>query len=499
MLETFYIPVLSRSVTYDRSVGYFRSSSLAVAAKGVSRFIKSGGTIRLLCGAEVTATDRDALLNKRTLDGAFAQRLAASLVTDDEIVRRRLEVLAWLAKERRLKVRIAIPVDASGQPLTTEGQDPYFHEKIGIFRDANGDGIAFQGSVNESATAWTRNFESFSVYTSWDATATHFSFWANKFEDRWNGRIPGFRVYDLPEAARLRLISLAPEQAPDEVDPEEAPGAGDDAVIARFLLEAPRLIGAERLAEATTGVELFPHQRQVVARLADTYPRSWLVADEVGLGKTISAGMSLRRLLLDGRVRKALILAPANVCRQWQDELFEKFGLWVPRLDGNKIYGVHPSDVRRLPKDANPYAEHPVLIASSHLARRIEHHDMLLAAGPYDLIIVDEAHHARRTHFHDDDYRPGRLLQLLDKITQSGAATAKWLLTATPMQVDPVELRDLLMPPPSGTIGSPDYGWNPQQETCNRIREPQCRGTADAIASGTEATLNPAKLVQAWV
>lgn len=445
LLETFYVPVLSRAVKYDRSVGYFRSSSLAAAAKGISRFINSGGVIRLLCGAEITPADRNALLNKDVLDEAFARRLAASLVTDDEVARRRLEVLAWLAKEKRLEIRIAIPVDASGQPLTTSNGETYFHEKIGVLRDARGDGIAFQGSVNESATAWARNFESFSVYASWNATATHFSYWANKFEDRWEGKVPGFKVYNLPEAARLQLISLAPDQMPDEVDPEEPPAVGDDAVVARYLLEAPRLIGAERLAEATTGVKLFPHQRQVVARLADTYPRSWLVADEVGLGKTISAGMSLRRLLLDGRVRKVLILAPANVCRQWQDELFEKFGLWIPRLDGNKIYGAHPSEVRKLPSGANPYAEHPVLIASSHLARRVEHHELVLAAGPYDLVILDEAHHARRTHFNDEDYRPGRLLQLLDKITQSGAAKAIWLLTATPMQLHPVELRDLLL------------------------------------------------------
>jgi hypothetical protein len=128
--------------------------------------------------------------------------------------------------------------------------------------------------VNESATAWTFNFESFSVYASWDATATHFSFWANKFEQQWAGHLKGFRVYALPEAARQRLISLAPNVVPGERDPEEPPAVGDDAVIAHFLRVAPRLAGADALAEATTGVNLFPHQRQVAARLAELYPRS---------------------------------------------------------------------------------------------------------------------------------------------------------------------------------------------------------------------------------
>jgi hypothetical protein len=455
VLETFYVPALSRATAYDRSVGYFRSSALSVAARGLSRFINGGGRVRLLCGAEITLADRDALLGRSSLDGAFAQRLADRLVTDNEVDQKRLQVLAWLAQEHRLEVRIAIAMDANGDPIVGGEQDPYFHEKIGVLRDALGNGVAFQGSVNESATAWTKNFESFSVYTSWGATSTHFSFWANKFEEHWAGRMAHFRVYPLPTAARERLLSVALDQAPDPRDIEEPPSVGVDAVVAKYLQVAPRLIGAEALAEATVGVDLFPHQRQVVERLAGLYPRSWLVADEVGLGKTISAGMALRRLILEGHVRRALILAPANVCRQWQDELFEKFGLWVPRLDANKIYGAHPSDIRD--GGANPYAEHPLLIASSHLARRPEHHRLVLDAAPYDLVVVDEAHHARRTHAAENRYRPGRLLELLDRLTNHGASRALWLLTATPMQIDPVELRDLLVHIGlQGTLSDPD-------------------------------------------
>jgi hypothetical protein len=445
VLDTFYVPALSRGRRYDRSVGYFRSSALSVAARGMSRFINGGGTVRLLCGAEISAADRDALLGRTTLDGAFAERLADHLLTDNEVDRRRLEVLAWLAREGRLEVRIAIAIDHQGAPLVGGDIEPYFHEKIGVLRDSHGDGVAFQGSINESATAWTINFESFSVYASWDATATHFSFWANKFEQHWSGDITGFRVYALPDAARQRLISLAPDFVPGERDPEEPTATGDDAVVAHYVRVAPRLVGADALAEATTGVSLFPHQRQVTGRLADLYPRSWLVADEVGLGKTVSAGLALRKLWLTGQVKRVLILAPANVCLQWQDELFEKFGIWVPRLDNQKIYGAHPDDVRSVSPGSNPYAANPLLIASSHLARRRDHQRLVLTAAPYDLLVVDEAHHARRSHADEDRYRPSRLLELLDAVRSRGAARALWLLTATPMQVTPIELRDLIV------------------------------------------------------
>lgn len=472
VLEIFYVPALSRANSYNRSVGYFRSSALSVAARGLSRFINGGGQLRLLCGAEITESDREALLGKGSLDGPFAQRLADRLVTDSDVNQNRLEVLAWLAQQGRLEVRIAIAIDDNGDPIVGGAQDPYFHEKIGILRDNHGDGVAFQGSVNESATAWTKNFESFSVYSSWGASSSYFSFWANKFDEHWAGRIDGFRVYPLPTAARDKLLSIAPDDQPDPRDVEEPAPVGADPVVARYLRVAPRLVASEGLAEATIGLNLFPHQRQVAERFAGMYPRSWLLADEVGLGKTISAGIALRRLLLEGRVNRALILAPANVCRQWQDELFEKFGLWVPRLDKNKIYGAHPSDERSA--GVNPYAEHPVLIASSHLARRPEHQRLVLDAAPYDLIVVDEAHHARRTHMAENRYRPGRLLELLDQLRDRGATRALWLLTATPMQIDPVELRDLLVHIGlQGTLADKDafnrFFWELAKEDDNKV------------------------------
>jgi hypothetical protein len=132
------------------------------------------------------------------------------------------------------------------------------------------------------------------------------------------------------------------------------------------------------------------------------------------------------------------------VCRQWQDELFEKLGLWVPRLDRGRIFGAHPDDVRDLKPGENPYATEALLLVSSHLARRAEHAKMILAAPSLDLLVVDEAHHARRQGADPDRYRPSRLLSLLDQVDAAGHAQATWLLTATPMQIDPIELVDLL-------------------------------------------------------
>ena len=133
---------------------------------------------------------------------------------------------------------------------------------------------------------------------------------------------------------------------------------------------------------------------------------------------------------------------------QWQEELYEKFVLNVPRYDGGEFRDVFG---RQLPDtDAeNPWNAHPIMLASSHLAKRRERQQQLLAADDWDLVVVDEAHHARRKDFQNTDlFRPNRLLELLLGPEHRPGLSAKTrgllLLTATPMQIDPREVFDLL-------------------------------------------------------
>ena len=105
-----------------------------------------------------------------------------------------------------------------------------------------------------------------------------------------------------------------------------------------FVREAPRLEpGGARVGEATAAVTPWPHQVRAFERLYDRWPPKLLVADEVGLGKTIQAGMLLRQAWLSGRAKRILILAPKAVLGQWQIELREKFNLDWPIYDGRKL------------------------------------------------------------------------------------------------------------------------------------------------------------------
>ncbi len=163
----------------------------------------------------------------------------------------------------------------------------------------------------------------------------------------------------------------------------------------------------------------------------------------MGLGKTIEIGLALRELLLSGRASTALVLVPASVMIQWQEELAEKLLLEVPRLDrANRVLAWPDGSV--MPIAGNVWHSSKLLLASSHLARRQDQQDDLLEAPGWDVVVVDEAHHARRSPAGHPNARPNRMLGLL----QAMRARGKWRMllaaSATPMQMHALDLFDLL-------------------------------------------------------
>ena len=260
---------------------------------------------------------------------------------------------------------------------------------------------------------------------------------------------------DLP--ARLRKPGKAPAQpfpekpepvVKDPGEPADPPSAELRSRVWWFIQEAPTWPdGGERVGEATSAVTPWPHQVRVFERLYHPWPPRLLIADEVGLGKTIQAGMLLRQAWHSKRVGRVLILAPKAILRQWQVELREKFNLNWPIYDGRKLVW-YPSPAwrgrneRRV--DRHAWHRQPVVIASSQMMRRRDRAAVLLEeAHPWDLIVLDEAHHARRQAAGSPQQGgPNALLRLMRGLKDRAEGLV--LLTATPMQVHPVEVWDLL-------------------------------------------------------
>ncbi|MDT8880847.1 RNA polymerase-associated protein RapA [Halomonas saccharevitans] len=131
-------------------------------------------------------------------------------------------------------------------------------------------------------------------------------------------------------------------------------------------------------------IDLIPHQLYIADEVARRHAPRVLLADEVGLGKTIEAGLILHRLLLTGRAERALILVPASLTHQWLVELLRRFALEVTLLDEQQSQ-AHG--------DTNPFEAGQLVLASQDWLFANPHRQQQAQACDWDLLIVDEAHH----------------------------------------------------------------------------------------------------------
>ena len=449
-LESFYIPLLSRAKYYDRAVGYWSAKELLFAAQGVAHFVARSGNMRLMVGAELHQADVNAVLSGKPLEDVLAARmLAAPDLEGSKIIENdHLAVLAWMVKHDRLEIRVGIPVD--GERLLTYAESGrYFHTKYGIFTDSYGNKVAFDGSNNATVSGWIKNHETFDVYPSWKTQVWEWNGQAavDDFERSWEDQPDeGWAIVPLPMAVREHLVTYAPESPPVPEPPQpEPPATQVDEEVEQAWRELVTLAQAPRrgsyTAVGTAQVEPFPHQARLIYRVVASYPRGYLFADEVGLGKTIEAGLVFRELLLSGKAHKVLLLVPASVIRQWQEELHEKISLEIPRYTGNGFEDRHGNPVEMA--GPNPWSAFPVVLASSHLARRRSRRQEILDAGPWDVVLIDEAHHARRRGSKPTD-TPNSLLSLLMEMRDRDMWQALYLASATPMQMHPHEAWDLI-------------------------------------------------------
>ncbi len=468
LVELFYVPALEDAKRYHRLTGYFSAPALTLASRGIEGLVRNGGTMRLVVGCTLDPPEIEAIERGEDLRARVADKLAsAPLAPPDTATTDALELLSWMVARGHLEVKVAVPCDGEGHPVADRA---IFHEKSGIIQDRTGERIAWTGSLNETAAGWRSNWETINVYRGW-AEAERVDAEERNFARVWSApdtaRGERLLVLDVPTAVRQDLMRFLPDddRRPKRLadagindgqesadtggkrDQQEVGHATDPRTEAWALIrDAPTMPdGGERVGEATSAVTPWPHQVRAFQRLYGHWPPRLLIADEVGLGKTIQAGMLIRQAWLAGRAKRVLILAPKAVLRQWQIELREKFNLNWPIYDGGRLTwhatpALGEELERRVTRDE--WYQEPAVIASSQLVRRSDRAEALLGADPWDLVVLDEAHHARRRASTTGEDRPNALLALMRELKDR--TDAMLLLTATPMQVDPIEVWDLL-------------------------------------------------------
>jgi len=233
-------------------------------------------------------------------------------------------------------------------------------------------------------------------------------------------------TYRLEDGRLVDEADLWPLAPPDTPIEQLAAGRVDRLPAFRNRVEALRLA---RLREAGGlgsflggRIELFPHQLHTALRATGGDPVRWLLADEVGLGKTVEACLILSALVRTGRAERALVVAPEALVVQWLGELYRKFHQVFVWLDDERIESV----ARVVAEDANAFEVHPrSVIALERLADDPALRAQALAAAP-DLVVLDEAHRLASPARHE------ALAPLV------GRARHALLLTATPLQADRV-------------------------------------------------------------
>lgn len=480
-----YIPALGLAVRYDRCCAYFSSSVLAAAARGfgglIQRLKDLGANaprpaVRLVVNEELSEEDVLAMTETGSTEVLEEQLRRRFKTPTDALERDRLAMLAWLMKERLLDIRVGVMRRGNG----------IVHSKFGIITDPAGDSLVFAGSSNESAQALQANYEHVDVRPGWvDREALdHFS---QEFESLWNNSHTDVATCSLPEALRLKLIKFAPKEMPTA-----EPGAALDrlraAMVWRFIIESQYLPNGARTCDATSLVEPWPHQRRVVEETSAAWPAGRLLCEEVGMGKTIEAILILRRLMAGRGVGRALILLPAGLLKQWQAELREKGGILAPRLQGLTL--IWPDDREERVDNLAQALDRDLLLMSRETARGENNLPHLLAARPWDLVILDESHAARRKKQEEGEYNSGTLLlNLLRHLQLKRQVRGFLLLSATPMQTHPWEPWDLLAVLGEGGpwlaefSAVRNYYQAMAEARVGRVQRPVARRAASVIAS----------------
>jgi ERCC4-related helicase len=165
-------------------------------------------------------------------------------------------------------------------------------------------------------------------------------------------------------------------------------------------------------------IDLLPHQLWVCNQACASTPIRKLIADDVGLGKTIEAGLILSSLIAQGRADRILVLTPASLVKQWQNKMRKMFSIHLA------VYS------NEYDSDADPFFDaNDRVIASFHTLRKKNEsrHDRLYESKPFDIVIVDEAHHF---NVHKDDRTLA--LRLLSNMNMNGLIRSLILFTGTP-------------------------------------------------------------------
>ena len=206
VVSEFFIPCLTNSIQYDRTIEFISVKSLSTLTFGLENIQDHHAKIRLVSGHRFSTSDLNSIV--KLFDQHSTNRLNGKINLDNKIGNfiqdSKIRQLKKIIEDFKLEVKVAIP--------NSEYVDGAFEERMGIFRDTNDDVVAFSGTSNVTFDAENRNFESVDVFTSWD-DKTRVDNKIKNFEDLWANRTNYVEIYDLVYAEKKNLLKYTTEWA----------------------------------------------------------------------------------------------------------------------------------------------------------------------------------------------------------------------------------------------------------------------------------------------
>jgi len=205
-VSEFFIPCLTNSIQYDRTIEFISVKSLSTLTFGLENIQDHHAKIRLVSGHRFSTSDLNSIV--KLFDQHSTSRLNGRINLDNKIGNfiqdSKIRQLKKIIEDFKLEVKVAIP--------NSEYVDGVFEERMGIFRDTNDDVVAFSGTSNVTFDAENRNFESVDVFTSWD-DKTRVDSKIENFENLWANRTKYVEIYDLVYAEKKNLLKYTTEWA----------------------------------------------------------------------------------------------------------------------------------------------------------------------------------------------------------------------------------------------------------------------------------------------
>ena len=310
IVEDFYAPLLRECILYKRAVGFFSSSALMELSLGLTGLIENGGRIELIASPKLSAEDIAAIEDgHERRDKVIEECLLREIVNvEGRFAEERLNLLSNLIASGRMEIKIAI--------TEKENRLGMYHEKLGLLYDNENNIIAFSGSMNESANAFSHNYETIDVFTSWSADEERVMTKQAAFNALWNDYEPHIQVLRFPEVEKQIVERYAKGNNHDRDNEDGSTGDENSSVTAEGIYPC-----------VPAGVNIREYQNEAIRNwAANGYCGIFDMA--TGTGKTFTALAAIANLyqFVDHRLAVIIVCPYQHLVEQWKEDI-ELFGM----------------------------------------------------------------------------------------------------------------------------------------------------------------------------